>query len=93
MNNSIQCFIQCPFFLSEKNNLLCCEGYIDSTCMTTRFPSRDAKTAYIKENCFKMDGGGCYMAKELFDKYRRLEAEENRNKSRQLQRKLTAKTG
>lgn len=93
MNNSIQCFIQCPFFVNEKNNLLCCEGYVDSTCMTTRFPSRDAQISYIKENCFRMDGGSCHMAKELFNKYKSLEEAEKRRKIQShLNRKLTVNT-
>lgn len=81
MNTSIQAQIQCPFFVNERNKLLCCEGYIDSTCMTTSFPNTEAKISYIETHCFHMDGGECHMAKNLFYKYKKLEEEEIKRKA------------
>ena len=72
-----EALIQCPFFKHEKRNLLCCEGFVDGTCMTTAFRSRDSALQYISDNCSRIDGGNCPMALNLFGKYQRLrEAEE-----------------
>lgn len=76
MNNSLQVHIQCPFFVYERKKLLCCEGYINNTCMTTGFPDEKAQEEYIREHCFHMDGANCPMAKNLFEKYKRIEEAE-----------------
>ena len=69
--------IQCPFFRKETKNLLCCEGFIEGTCMTTAFIDRGAALNYISANCSRMDGGGCPLAMNLFEKYKKIrEAEE-----------------
>lgn len=88
MSNSIQAQIQCPFFVNERNSLLCCEGFIDSTCMTTAFPNTEAKTAYIKTHCFHIDGGGCCMAKNLYEKYKKIEEDEERKKRLREQQRI-----
>lgn len=81
MKNSSASIIQCPFFKSEMKNLLCCEGFVDGTCMTTSFPDRGAALSYISRNCSEKDGGRCPMAKNLFDKYKKiLDAEEKAEK-------------
>ncbi len=61
--------IRCPFYREEKGMLLACEGYVRSTCMITRFPDPAAKRRYLRQNCFKEDGGGCFLARSLFEKY------------------------
>ena len=68
-NKQIEALIQCPFYLREKENTVACEGYIRGTCMITKFPGEKEKRAYMKANCFKPDGGECFMAKSLFGKY------------------------
>ena len=76
MNIAIRAKIQCPFFVTERENLLCCEGFVDGTCMTTKFPDTKAKTRHIKANCFLRNGGKCPMATSLFEKYEKIEAAE-----------------
>ena len=88
MNYSVSSQIKCPFFKREAKNLLCCEGYIEGTCMTTSFRSRGAALQYISDNCSEIDGGSCPMAKNLYEKYRLLELEEER-KEREWYEKLS----
>ncbi len=81
MNYSVSAGIQCPFFKHETKNLLCCEGFVEGTCMTTAFKNRSSALQYISENCEKIDGGSCPMAINLFEKYRKIqEAEEKAEK-------------
>ncbi len=80
MNISLQANIKCPFFMSETKNLLCCEGFIDGTCMTTKFQSTAAKVEHVNQFCINMDGGECYMAKKLYEKYKLLQEKEERER-------------
>ena len=66
---SVSSLIMCPFFKKETKNLLCCEGYIDGTCMTTSFRSRNEALQYISDNCADVDGGHCPLAKNLYDRF------------------------
>ncbi len=77
MNYSLETIIRCPFFVGERKNLLCCEGFVTGTCMTTSFPERENKINYIKQNCIKVDGGTCHLAVSLFEKYRKIQEEED----------------
>ena len=92
MTNSVSSLIRCPFFHGETKNLLCCEGYIDGTCMTTSFRSRNALLQHISDNCSEIDGGSCPMAKNLYAKYKRLQDEEEKAE-RQWREKLTRVRG
>lgn len=65
--------IKCPYFLYFKKDILCCEGLIGNTCMTTRFDSMGNMSKHIKQFCKKEDGGKCPLALNLYDKYERLE--------------------
>lgn len=65
--------IKCPFFMNMKRELLSCEGYIENTCMTTKFTSMAAATEHMNLFCKKEDGGKCPLALNLFDKYERME--------------------
>lgn len=87
MRNSADAIIQCPFFKYETRNLLCCEGFVDGTCMTTSFSDRRAAMDYISRNCSETDGGACPMAKSLFDKYKKIQ-EAEMNAEREWQEKL-----
>ena len=78
MTYSVSGGIQCPFFRYERKNLLCCEGFVDGTCMTTAFNDRSSALQYISDNCLRMDGGKCPMAMNLFEKYRRIQEAEER---------------
>lgn len=90
MNYSLQTIIQCPFFVSETKNLICCEGFVTKTCMTTAFCTRENKIEYIKEHCVKVDGGTCHLAMSLFEKYQKLHEEEDRlERLRYLEHMLT----
>lgn len=81
MRNSAETIIQCPFFKFETKNLLCCEGFVDGTCMTTSFKDRKSALDYISDNCSNMNGGRCPLAMNLFSKYQKiLEAEEKAEK-------------
>lgn len=88
MNYSVSAIIQCPFFLQEKKNLLCCEGFVEGTCMTTAFKDRKSSLQYISDNCSRIDGGSCPMAMNLYEKYRRIQEEEERTE-RLWREKLT----
>ncbi len=72
MNDFLDSQIQCPFFVSESGLLICCEGLLDTTCMTTSFPDKEAKLQHINCYCKKKDGGSCLMATSLFEKYKRI---------------------
>ena len=72
MNDYLDTLIQCPFFIGEAKLLLCCEGLLDTTCMTTSFPDKSAKLEHIEQFCKKKDGGSCPMATGLFKKYKEL---------------------
>lgn len=78
MNYSLDVIIQCPFFVRESKDMLCCEGYISETCMTTSFSTRAQKLRYIYSHCVKVDGGSCYLARSLFEKYKRIHEAEDR---------------
>lgn len=76
MRNSVSAVIQCPFFRKEMKNLLCCEGFVEGTCMTTSFADRRSALDYISANCTHKNGGNCPMASKLFEKYSRLHSEQ-----------------
>lgn len=76
MRFSIDTIIRCPFFQQLDKNLLCCEGFVDNTCMTTKFPDRDSTLRHIAYNCTELDGGRCPLAKNLFEKYRLIEQQQ-----------------
>lgn len=80
MNIPIEAKIKCPFYQGFRNSVLCCEGIVDKTCMTTKFPSVNARTDYIKAHCFFADGKGCVFARELYEKYRKIEEAEDRKR-------------
>ena len=69
MNKTTDCLVKCPFYQSEKENYIVCEGFIASTCMVTRFPDTKHKRSHLKDNCYLEDGGKCPMARNLFEKY------------------------
>lgn len=69
MNYSLSVIIECPFFVGERKNLICCEGVATRTCLTTAFHSREEKLDYVNSFCRKKDGGNCYLAKALYKKY------------------------
>ena len=68
-NKPIEALIKCPFYLQIREDGIACEGYIGGTCMITKFRSQEQKKAHLKANCFQPDGGDCFMAKSLFEKY------------------------
>ena len=84
MNIAMHAQIKCPFFMTERNNLLCCEGFVEGTCMTTKFPDVHAKTKHIRENCFLRNGGRCPMAANLFEKYKAIEEKEEAEKMKKI---------
>lgn len=84
MNITIRAQILCPFFMTERENLLCCEGFVEGTCMTTKFPDTKSKTQHIRANCFHRDGGSCPMAISLFEKYKAYEEKEEAEKIRKI---------
>ena len=69
MNKTIESLIKCPFYQSEKENHIACEGFIKNTCMVTRFPDKKSKREHLKANCYLESGGKCPMARTLFGKY------------------------
>lgn len=77
MNYSLDVLIQCPFFVKESKDMLCCEGYVTGTCMTTSFSTKEQKLRYIYSHCIKVDGGSCYLARSLFEKYRKIHEAED----------------
>ncbi len=69
MNYPLSVIIQCPFFVGEKKNIICCEGVATRTCITTAFHNREEKLDYVNKYCLKKDGGSCHLAKTLYRKY------------------------
>lgn len=82
---SFSAYIQCPFYLENSAKQIRCEGYIGGTCMITTFPARKDMLEYASENCVKMDGGNCVMAKNLYEKYKILEEKEIERAKKRLQ--------
>ena len=68
-NKTVEALIKCPFYVSEKNNIIMCEGYIENTCMITKFPGAQEKKNHLKANCYHHTGGKCFMAASLYEKY------------------------
>ena len=68
-NKTTEVLIKCPFYLTERGNVISCEGFVKNTCMTTRFPDSAMKKQHIQTHCAHEDGGECPMAKSLFAKY------------------------
>ncbi len=91
MNISLQANIKCPFFMNESKNLLCCEGFIDGTCMTTKFRTTDDKNEHIHQFCSFIDGGGCYMASKLYEKYKILTEKEEKERIERIRQNLRMK--
>ncbi len=87
MRISVESLIQCPFFRKETKNLLCCEGFIEGTCMTTSFRDRGSALDYISANCSRRDGGSCPLAANLFEKYKKIQESEDKAE-REWQEKL-----
>lgn len=92
MNIPIEAKIRCPFYTGIKNTVLCCEGIVDNTCMTTKFPSVKERTEYIKSHCFLVDGGQCVFAKNLYEKYKKIEEAEDKKRLTQTKAQFK-KTG
>ena len=68
-NKPIEALIKCPFYVKLTEDTVTCEGYIQNTCMITRFRNSEQKKAHMQENCFLENGGSCFMAKSLYRKY------------------------
>ena len=68
-NKTVEALIKCPFYLQENENRIVCEGYIKDTCMITKFAGAAQKKAHFRACCFHEDGGKCFFAKSLFQKY------------------------
>ena len=68
-NKTVEALIKCPFYLQENETRIVCEGYIKDTCMITKFPGAAQKKAHFRACCFHEDGGKCFFAKSLFQKY------------------------
>lgn len=69
MNKTAECIIKCPFYLNEQEKYITCEGFLQNTCMATKFPSVKYKMQHIKSCCCHESGGACPMAQKLFSKY------------------------
>ena len=68
-NKAVEALIKCPFYQYERGDLIACEGYVKGTCMATKFPGAAEKRAYLRKHCFLEDGGGCFLASQLYIKY------------------------
>ncbi len=58
--------------------------------MITTFPARKDMLNYVSKHCEKIDGGNCIMAKNLYEKYKKLEEKEI-EKAKERLSKLRAK--
>ena len=68
-NLSYEALIKCPFYLKLDETAVMCEGHKTGTCMITKFKSADAKKRHLKQNCYHENGGRCFLAAALFEKY------------------------
>ncbi len=68
-NKAVEVLVKCPFYLYERGDMIACEGYAQNTCMATKFPGAAEKKAYLRQNCFREDGGDCFLAGQLYKKY------------------------
>lgn len=66
--------IKCPFFrrFSEKERGISCEGFCPEMAYNIFvFPNSSKKEEYIKDHCFLPDGGGCLLARLLYEEYKK----------------------
>ena len=89
-NKTVEALARCPFFEEATKDTVMCEGYCENTCMITRFSSVKAKRAHMKENCYLDDGGACFMARALFEKYEALHAADLARRAAALHEKAEA---
>ncbi len=68
-NKPVEALIKCPFYLRQTENTLICEGVLKGTVMLTQFQCASLKRAHYKQSCFHEDGGECFLAKSLYEKY------------------------
>lgn len=68
-NISYETLIKCPFYLKLNETAVMCEGPKSGTCMITKFPDAAAKKRHMKQNCYHENGGRCFLAAALFQKY------------------------
>ena len=61
--------IRCPFFESETEKSIVCEGFVKTAVLITRFPNEKKKIAYINKYCAHCTGGDCYLAKSQYERY------------------------
>lgn len=74
-NKSINADAICPFFITESQKSITCEGIIaDQT--VTRFYSEEEKKMYEKLYCTKYDYESCEICRALSKKYHRAENEQ-----------------
>ena len=73
-NKKAEALIKCPFYLRENETTIVCEGVQKGTVMLTKFGCASLKRAHYRQSCFHEDGGVCFLAKSLFQKYEKEDA-------------------
>ena len=65
----IENYIECPFYIAERERQIICEGAVDNTVTEIKFESALAKRKYEKEFCCVKLGSECPYNKLLNKKY------------------------
>lgn len=68
MNNRITIDIMCPYFTSETDRSISCEGCEMGVKNTMRFESKETKFDYIKRYCYNYPNE-CHVCKAADKKY------------------------
>lgn len=71
-NKSINVYAICPFFITESNKSITCEGIIGKENVS-RFNTVEEKKAHEEYYCTKQDYEACEICKALLGKYRQEE--------------------
>ena len=59
MSKSIEEAIECPFYISERDEFIVCEGLVKNTRSINKFRSRAEKRTQIETVCSKNCGKKC----------------------------------
>ncbi len=66
---TIESYIQCPFYIAEREREIRCEGLFENTVVVHRFENSQAKLKQEKEMCCVKLGSKCPYNKLLNKKY------------------------
>lgn len=67
MRNNESCYVICPFYKSETQGKICCDGIIPGQTIHMVFQDSKQKRKYMKEKCCTYGYGICPLCQMLSD--------------------------